>query len=986
MASQWFYARNGQRHGPVNSAQLTALAKSGQLSPADLIWKEGMTQWVPAGNSPQLFPKQEQSATQPTSTGQRHAVVQPPIILRHAPTSRPQRRFRGLAAGLKVLAISGVLVGTGYYLLQQKVPSDSKPLNPNPPLITHAADSRSPQTEERTEGAERTEEARPPVEEVPKPEVAPALPSTAAVTSTAEQSIQEQKKLAPWDPSDLAALAAVLEVSPGHLHPLTSMVEQEFKGRTQFHKCVAGPYVISLTWIPGGTKRTRLWHRLTGVEVRATTPKPKDVYAPITFAADGTKFMSLDGDLLRAWAIKDEASFSLEATQKQERPHPQSTYYPVWTKEFLWLRTAVLIDHPDAVTLWQYDDQGFSKDVPCKSPLLPPNTYVQDIATNGTHMATVVRPFERGSTPWTNMLLIAEAADGKAQTSIPVGDPLCTLPPIESYSHPPDITAENRYERYQPVSLLFTPDGERLLASVKSRDQRSAGATDVGIVDLESGKIRGVISLRAGNTVACVDQEYKRAAVLEREEVRTATGSEVSDMVAIYNLVDGSRETQIPLPEPMNGVHLSEIKLAFNQSRDELVAIAGSAKPDRRDDYGRSVPNAPVAITVNKWRIKDGVSTLSLTLSPEALTGQIGVADAEDKTTNPAASDKHKRIREERDRIFEQMAQARSLPQQQAEAVRQELQKRLSELIKAEQANEPEMLAEMRRDRHRQEVRVKAQGGIESEGWLGPGDVHLIDGDLGVFWEGTSRRLLDIPALEQLLAAVDNGDRAWDAMKYEEALQHYSTVLVSPLRTVCGERLNELASRGVDALAALQDPAKAKRLAEWCNQRGVNLLFETDQGKALKSIWQEEERKRLAAEEAKRKKEEEERQRIAAKQAEEERVRQEKEQIRRAELQQKYEADLARKRKANQARAVRSRSLSAKQFIDKLQEEMDRGHLSASLIFENYVFQDVFGDPDTDDSFDVVWRRYGYRCKDGIVMLTVLVQGGQVVAKQIARY
>lgn len=55
MASEWFYARDGQKHGPYSSPQLRAMAQSGELLRTDLIWKEGMADWRPAGETTQLF-------------------------------------------------------------------------------------------------------------------------------------------------------------------------------------------------------------------------------------------------------------------------------------------------------------------------------------------------------------------------------------------------------------------------------------------------------------------------------------------------------------------------------------------------------------------------------------------------------------------------------------------------------------------------------------------------------------------------------------------------------------------------------------------------------------------------------------------------------------------------------------------------------------------------------------------------------------------
>jgi ribosomal protein L40E len=55
--SQWYYARQGQRSGPVSAEQFKELASSGQILPSDSVWKKGMEKWVPAGSLKGLFPK-----------------------------------------------------------------------------------------------------------------------------------------------------------------------------------------------------------------------------------------------------------------------------------------------------------------------------------------------------------------------------------------------------------------------------------------------------------------------------------------------------------------------------------------------------------------------------------------------------------------------------------------------------------------------------------------------------------------------------------------------------------------------------------------------------------------------------------------------------------------------------------------------------------------------------------------------------------------
>jgi hypothetical protein len=45
----WFYAKNGSQQGPVATEALKAMLASGEISPSDLIWRDGMSDWTPAG-------------------------------------------------------------------------------------------------------------------------------------------------------------------------------------------------------------------------------------------------------------------------------------------------------------------------------------------------------------------------------------------------------------------------------------------------------------------------------------------------------------------------------------------------------------------------------------------------------------------------------------------------------------------------------------------------------------------------------------------------------------------------------------------------------------------------------------------------------------------------------------------------------------------------------------------------------------------------
>ena len=75
MADQWHYSVAGEKKGPISSSELKQLASAGKLSRSDLIWKEGMANWVPAGKVKGLLPVQETSTPPRISNGINFAIL-----------------------------------------------------------------------------------------------------------------------------------------------------------------------------------------------------------------------------------------------------------------------------------------------------------------------------------------------------------------------------------------------------------------------------------------------------------------------------------------------------------------------------------------------------------------------------------------------------------------------------------------------------------------------------------------------------------------------------------------------------------------------------------------------------------------------------------------------------------------------------------------------------------------------------------------------
>lgn len=93
MATEYYYARDGQRFGPVSGKQLRELATTGQLQPADLIWSPEKNEWLPAAKIKALF-----AAAAPPSQAATVAAAPASTVSPLQPGSNPMPVSRGASA------------------------------------------------------------------------------------------------------------------------------------------------------------------------------------------------------------------------------------------------------------------------------------------------------------------------------------------------------------------------------------------------------------------------------------------------------------------------------------------------------------------------------------------------------------------------------------------------------------------------------------------------------------------------------------------------------------------------------------------------------------------------------------------------------------------------------------------------------------------------------------------------------------------------
>lgn len=119
MPDSWYVAIKGQRQGPLSPAQLKQMASAGLLGPADLLWKEGMSEWIRCDTVKGLLTSSEAAGGvektgggPPRLTPPRVGGI-PPLAPRMAPRIASGPPPIGGPPGLAGTSITGVFPTTG---------------------------------------------------------------------------------------------------------------------------------------------------------------------------------------------------------------------------------------------------------------------------------------------------------------------------------------------------------------------------------------------------------------------------------------------------------------------------------------------------------------------------------------------------------------------------------------------------------------------------------------------------------------------------------------------------------------------------------------------------------------------------------------------------------------------------------------------------------------------------------------------------------
>jgi hypothetical protein len=109
----WYYLSNGQERGPVTESQIRTMIEAGMIRRTDLVWLQGMPEWIEAREVPELFPPIPAAREHMPSALQ----AQSQIDEDNEPDPRPRRTRRRKQAGLPLVGRLAIAAGAGIVIV-----------------------------------------------------------------------------------------------------------------------------------------------------------------------------------------------------------------------------------------------------------------------------------------------------------------------------------------------------------------------------------------------------------------------------------------------------------------------------------------------------------------------------------------------------------------------------------------------------------------------------------------------------------------------------------------------------------------------------------------------------------------------------------------------------------------------------------------------------------------------------------------------------
>ncbi|OYP31035.1 DUF4339 domain-containing protein [Rhodopirellula sp. MGV] len=105
---QWILLRENNHVGPLTPKQLKHLAETQQITPADLLWREGLQEWIPAKRLPQLWSGTTQQPPESVTRSTPPPIPAPVSTVPNPGTFEPNETASNADTGIPVLQPVGV--------------------------------------------------------------------------------------------------------------------------------------------------------------------------------------------------------------------------------------------------------------------------------------------------------------------------------------------------------------------------------------------------------------------------------------------------------------------------------------------------------------------------------------------------------------------------------------------------------------------------------------------------------------------------------------------------------------------------------------------------------------------------------------------------------------------------------------------------------------------------------------------------------------
>jgi len=136
MNVDWYFTLEGSQHGPVTEDDLKTMMSNGKVLPNDLVWREGMAEWQPVSQIPELMMQQPTGGppslsaasapdfTSPYQTPASQLQQSHPVQTQFTAYATFWQRFAAAIIDSLLLMVGGAIVGGAFGVMMVTAGTD----------------------------------------------------------------------------------------------------------------------------------------------------------------------------------------------------------------------------------------------------------------------------------------------------------------------------------------------------------------------------------------------------------------------------------------------------------------------------------------------------------------------------------------------------------------------------------------------------------------------------------------------------------------------------------------------------------------------------------------------------------------------------------------------------------------------------------------------------------------------------------------------